>query len=92
MLPPECEKRAGNGKCIRLPDWPNGTAVTVIGEDTASDGVLWYKIRFTGSGGAQTTGYVSSHYVKLASQNIVSDSNFEAYMTQQAFRRATSRD
>lgn len=72
----------GNASIARL---ANGTAVTVIGEDTASDGVLWYKIRFTGSGGAQTTGYVSSHYVKLASQNIVSDSNFEAYMTQQGF-------
>lgn len=72
----------GNVSIARL---ANGTAVTVIGEDTASDGVLWYKIRFTGSGGAQTTGYVSSHYVKLASQNIVSDSNFEAYMNQQGF-------
>lgn len=72
----------GNASIARL---ANGTAVTVIGEDTASDGVLWYKIRFTGSGGAQTTGYVSSHYVKLASQNIVSDSNFEAYMNQQGF-------
>lgn len=72
----------GNASIARL---ANGTAVTVIGEDTASDGVLWYKIRFTGSGGSQTTGYVSSHYVKLASQNIVSDSNFEAYMTQQGF-------
>lgn len=72
----------GNASIARL---ANGTAVTVIGEDTASDGVLWYKIRFTGSGGAQTTGYVSSHYVKLASQNIVSDSDFETYMTQQGF-------
>ena len=29
----------------------NGSSVTVIGEETASDGVLWYKIRFTGSQG-----------------------------------------
>ena len=72
----------GNASIARL---ANGTSVTVIGEDRASDGVLWYKIRFTGSGGAQTAGYVSSHYVKLASQNVVSDSNFEAYMTQQGF-------
>lgn len=72
----------GNASIARL---ANGTSVTVIGEDKASDGVLWYKIRFTGSGGTQTTGYVSSHYVKLASQNVVSDSDFEAYMTQQGF-------
>lgn len=72
----------GNASIARL---ANGTAVTVVGEDTASDGVLWYKIRFTGSGGAQKTGYVSSHYVKLASQNIASDRDFEAYMTQQGF-------
>lgn len=72
----------GNASIARL---ANGTAVTVVGEDTASDGVLWYKIRFTGSGGAQKTGYVSSHYVKLASQNIASDRDFEAYMAQQGF-------
>ena len=72
----------GNASIARL---ANGTAVTVVGEDTASDGVLWYKIRFTGSGGAQKTGYVFSHYVKLASQNIASDRDFEAYMTQQGF-------
>ena len=29
-----------------------GAAVTVIGEASASDGALWYQIRFTGSGGA----------------------------------------
>ena len=63
----------------------NGSSVTVIGEETASDGVLWYKIRFTGSQGAQTTGYVSSQYIKLASQNVPVDSNFESYMTQQGF-------
>lgn len=27
-----------------------GAAVTVIGEQTASDGALWYQVRFTGSG------------------------------------------
>lgn len=72
----------GNSAVARL---SNGTAVTVIGEETAADGVLWYRIRFTGSGGAQNTGYVSSQYIKLASQNIAPDSDFEAYMTQQGF-------
>lgn len=63
----------------------NGTAVTVVGEEKGSDGALWYKISFTGSSGTQNTGYVSSRYIKLASQNLVPDSNFEAYMTQQGF-------
>lgn len=61
-----------------------GAAVTVIGEQTASDGALWYQIRFTGSGGAQTTGYVSSAYIKFP-VSYTSDADFEAYLTAQGF-------
>lgn len=61
----------------------HGTAVTVIGEQ-AADGVRWYQIRFTGSGGAETTGYVSSQFIKFPTA-IASDGDFETYMNQQGF-------
>lgn len=78
--------RSGAGTSYRaVARLSNGSSVTVIGEETASDGVLWYKIRFTGSQGAQTTGYVSSQYIKLASQNVPVDGDFESYMAQQGF-------
>lgn len=60
-----------------------GTAVTVIGEEHASDGVVWYRIRFTS--GAQTQeGYVSSQYIKFP---VVysADADFEAYLNEQRF-------
>ena len=61
-----------------------GTAVTVIGEQTAADGVLWYQIRFSGSGGAEATGYVSGSYIKFPTA-ISSDGDFESYMNSQGF-------
>ena len=61
-----------------------GAAVTVIGEQTASDGALWYQIRFTGSGGAETTGFVSSAYIKFPVA-YSTDADFEAYLTAQGF-------
>lgn len=61
-----------------------GAPVTVIGEKTAGDGVLWYQIRFNGSGGAETTGYVSSRYIKFPVA-ITNDSDFEKYLNQQGF-------
>lgn len=61
-----------------------GAAVTVIGEQTASDGALWYQIRFTGSGGAETTGFVSSAYIKFPVA-YSTDADFETYLTAQGF-------
>ncbi len=61
-----------------------GTAVTVIGEASASNGALWYQIRFTGSGGAQVTGYVLSSYIQFPS-TYSNDANFEAYLNAQGF-------
>ena len=60
-----------------------GAPVTVIGEQTAADGVLWYQIRFSGSGGEQT-GYVSSQYIKFPTV-ITSDADFESYLNSQGF-------
>lgn len=62
----------------------HGVAVTVIGEQTAVGGVLWYQIRFSGSGGAETTGYASSAYIKFPTV-IANDGDFENYMTSQGF-------
>lgn len=61
-----------------------GTAVTVIGEKNASDGALWYEIRFSASNGAETTGYVLNSYVKFP-VTYQSDKDFEAYLTNQGF-------
>lgn len=60
-----------------------GTAVTVLGEQAGTDGVLWYQIRYSGSGG-EHTGYVSSKYIKFPT-TIKTDADFETYMTQQGF-------
>ena len=61
----------------------SGTAVAVIGEQNASDGALWYQIRFTGSGG-QVTGYASSAYIKFPVA-YTSDADFEAYLNREGF-------
>lgn len=61
-----------------------GTAITVIGEKNASDGALWYEIRFSASNGAEKTGYVLNSYVKFP-VTYTSDQDFEAYLTNQGF-------
>ncbi len=61
-----------------------GTAVTVIGETTGTDGKLWYQIRFTGSGGAATTGYVLGTYVRFPA-NYTHNEDFEAQLNAQRF-------
>ncbi len=61
-----------------------GAAITVIDEAAASDGTLWYQIRFTGSGGSAVTGYVSSSYVRFP-VSYSYESGFEDYLVQQRF-------
>lgn len=61
-----------------------GTAVTVVGEKTASNGALWYEIRFSKSGGGEATGYVLGTYVKFPVAYQTS-ADFEAYLTAQKF-------
>ena len=60
-----------------------GTAVTVVGEKTASDGKTWYQIRYT-SGGSTQTGYVLSTYVKFP-VSYSHDSSFESKLSTQGF-------
>lgn len=61
-----------------------GAAVTVIGEKKASDGALWYQIRFTGTGGAQTTGYALNSFIKFQVA-YTNDSDFEAFLNTEGF-------
>ena len=61
-----------------------GTAVTVLAETTGSDGKLWYQIRFSGSGGAETTGYALGTYIKFP-VTYQKDADFEAYLNAQGF-------
>ena len=61
-----------------------GTAVTVLSETTGADGKLWYEIRFSGSGGADTTGYVLGTYIKFP-VTYQADADFEAYLNAQGF-------
>lgn len=61
-----------------------GSPVTVIGETTGSDGKTWYQIRFSGTGGKETTGYVLGQYVKFPTV-ITSSAEFESYLTSQGF-------
>ncbi len=61
-----------------------GTAITVIDETTGTDGNTWYQIRFTGSGGTQTTGYVLSTYVSFP-VSYSTDSSFESQLAAQGF-------
>lgn len=60
-----------------------GAAVTVTGETAGSDGVIWYKIRFT-SGGNTTEGYASSEFIKFP-VTYTMDADFEAYLSRQGF-------
>lgn len=61
-----------------------GAAITVIGETTDSEGKLWYQIRFTGSSGASSNGYVLSTYVKFP-VTYSHDGDFEARLSAQGF-------
>ncbi len=62
----------------------NGTSVTVIGETTGSDGMVWYQIRFSGSTGAETTGYARSDYIRFPA-NYTTEVDFENYLNSQGF-------
>lgn len=59
----------------------NGTTVTVIGEKYASDGSLWYKIRFD-SGDKTIEGFCHSMYIEKI---YTSDADFEEYLNEQGF-------
>ncbi len=66
--------RSGPGTSYsKIDELSTGTTVTIIGEDHASDGALWYQIRYSGS----QTGYVHSQYIKII-ETADPDPDFEA--------------
>lgn len=67
----------------------DGTSVTIIGQSTAADGKVWYKINYNG-----TEGYISSSYVEVTGEVTVpdvqeptydEDMDFEEYLDAQGF-------
>lgn len=60
---------------------PNSTLVMVVDERNASDGSLWYKIKFT-YGEKNYEGYAHSTYIKIIE---TVEQTFEEYLTSQGF-------
>ncbi|MEE0839484.1 MAG: SH3 domain-containing protein [Acutalibacteraceae bacterium] len=60
-----------------------GTNITAIGSEYASNGKLWYHIRFT-LDGETVTGYMHSDYVQLIPE-YEEDKDFEEHLTEQGF-------
>lgn len=71
-----------NGKYVQM---NVGDSVTVIGEANASDGALWYKVKFNYTNGVELTGYIHSAYVDVSNVSYTPDSDFEKYMSSQGF-------
>lgn len=71
-----------NGKYVQM---NVGDSVTVIGEANASDGALWYKVKFNYTNGVELTGYIHSAYVDISNVSYTPDSDFEKYMSSQGF-------
>lgn len=61
-----------------------GDEVRITGEAHASDGALWYKIKFDYEG-VELKGYVHSNYVDVEEHPYETDSDFEDYLTTQGF-------
>lgn len=64
----------------------NGVQITILDQATGSDGNIWYQISFSGG-----TGYVRSDFVKKKIA-YTTDSNFEAYLSQQGFPETYKED
>jgi beta-N-acetylglucosaminidase len=71
-----------NGKYVQL---NVGNSVTIVGEDNASDGALWYKVKFNYTNGVELTGYVHSAYVDISNVSYTPDTDFEKYLSEQGF-------
>ena len=62
----------------------SGASVTVIDEKNASDGALWYQIRFSNSSGQTVTGYVSKSFIKFPA-SYTNDADFESRLQAEGF-------
>lgn len=72
-----------------------GHELTITGESTTAEGVLWYRIVFT-KDGTQMEGYMHSNYVRIAEvqspdepsekpEDTTEDTDYETYLEQQGF-------
>ena len=71
-----------NGKFVQL---NVGDAVKVIGETYASDGALWYQVKFSYTNAAELTGYIHGNYVDVNNFQYETDKDFEKYLESQGF-------
>ncbi|MBP3339725.1 MAG: SH3 domain-containing protein [Lachnospiraceae bacterium] len=79
--------RSGPGTSYeRIGKFADGTVVNIVGEANASDGALWYKVRYK-EAGVEKYGYVHSAYIANV-QDVIEyspDADFEEYLTSQGF-------
>lgn len=61
-----------------------GASIQILGEQRGTDGKTWYQIHFSGSSGAEQTGYVSAEYVRLP-VSYTADGDFEARLNAEGF-------
>ena len=61
----------------------NAKLVTIIGEATASNGALWYQIRFDYKDQTNLKGYVYGSYLRIYTS--AEDAEFKAYLKEQGF-------
>lgn len=62
-----------------------GDSVMITNEETASDGSLWYKVKFQYTNGVELTGYMHSAYVDVNNNSYTNDAEFESYLSSQGF-------
>lgn len=70
-----------SGKYVQL---NVGDEVRIIGEANASDGALWYQVKFSYET-AELTGYVHSAYIDVNENLYETDGDFEKYLKEQGF-------
>lgn len=71
-----------NGNYVQL---NIGDSVRIIDETHAADGALWYKIKFSYTGGVELTGFVHGNYVDVENTSYEPDGDFENYLNAQGF-------
>lgn len=76
------DKLTYQGKNVQL---NVGDSVTVIGEEKAGDGAVWYKVKFDYTNNAELTGYIHNAYVDINNNTYTNDADFEKYLTAQGF-------
>jgi len=74
--------KSSTGSSVQL---SNGHSVTIINEQNASDGMLWYNITFKYTDGEVYTGYIHSNYIIIEEIDYEEDGDFEEYLDEQEF-------